>query len=349
MQLTPHIIKKPSQRGFTLLELLITIGIIAILASLLLPAIMGARARVKDAEVKSELSALEIALAAFQKDYGVFPPSSIVLCENPTDWNSTAAEIVRSKAILRQIWPNFDFTIERDYNDDNGDGIVNNAGDDEVDIFSLNGAECLVTFLGGVIEPQISNDKTEYVPKGFSKNPANPFEPTTVSSTRYPSYFDFDIGRLVPRVNGGISYLDKYVGQLRPIWYLSSYDGRGYRYEYPSTVDSNPDFDIYNHELPTIYNYPGLEVGMYVPYLQAGHTPLSDQDNTTNRYKANHQPWKKSSFQLISPGRDFEYGTGGIYKEGARFDHKGRDTTDAERKDYDFDNITNFAGGKLSN
>ena len=62
-----------NQKGFTLLELLIVITIIVMLASLLIPAGSKARERARMAKAKSHISALELAITAFQTDFGYYP------------------------------------------------------------------------------------------------------------------------------------------------------------------------------------------------------------------------------------------------------------------------------------
>jgi prepilin-type N-terminal cleavage/methylation domain-containing protein len=61
-------------RGFTLLELLVTVGIIALLAALLLPVLASARARAREAACTSHLSQLGKAMRMYLDDYGLRPP-----------------------------------------------------------------------------------------------------------------------------------------------------------------------------------------------------------------------------------------------------------------------------------
>ena len=55
--------------GFTSLELLIVIAIIAILAGLLLPALSTAKTRAKVAQAKTEMANLETAIKAYESEY----------------------------------------------------------------------------------------------------------------------------------------------------------------------------------------------------------------------------------------------------------------------------------------
>lgn len=71
-------------RGFTLVEIILVILVITILASTLLPKLMGAPARARDAGRINELSSLELALQSYYNDHGSFPASSGGTCLNPS-------------------------------------------------------------------------------------------------------------------------------------------------------------------------------------------------------------------------------------------------------------------------
>ena len=94
--------------GFTLIELMVVIVIIAILIGLLVPAVMGVRKTARDVEVRTDISKLEDAIAKFKVTYGTEPPSQLTLYAAPTAWELTAVSR-RHKGLIKQLWPQFSF------------------------------------------------------------------------------------------------------------------------------------------------------------------------------------------------------------------------------------------------
>lgn len=279
-----------NRRAFTLIELMIAIVIILILLGLLIPAIGGVRLTAQKAAVRTEITNMEAAITAFNADFGMDPPSSIVLWETQAGWNSD----LRSKNLIRKMWPQFSFSKQRDFN---GDSIYSDSSNK-----ALNAGECLVFFLGGVW------DSSGKVPNGFSKNPSDPFIVSSAGGGRMGPYFEFDASRFVDSdKNQVMEYKDTFPGQQKPYLYFSSYGGRGYR-----ITD-----EVTGTEMQDVY--------------RQGADP-------TTPPPTNDVPFKAKSYQIISPGVDSQYGTGGIYNPDKNF---------PANRTAEADNVTNFVGGSL--
>jgi prepilin-type N-terminal cleavage/methylation domain-containing protein len=63
-----------ARSAFTLVELLVVIGIIALLAALVTPAVMRAQTAARNAAIKAEIDMLHMAIMNYKNEYGSFPP-----------------------------------------------------------------------------------------------------------------------------------------------------------------------------------------------------------------------------------------------------------------------------------
>ena len=86
---------KPKKSAFTLVELLIVIGIISILVALLIPALSTVKTMAKETQQKAQLTTIEMGLTAFKNDYGDYPPShSYDYSNKVADYTYCGAEIL---------------------------------------------------------------------------------------------------------------------------------------------------------------------------------------------------------------------------------------------------------------
>ena len=66
---------KTRRSGLTVIEILVVVGIIALLVGLLMPAVHTVQKMAKETKQKAQFTAIELGLAAFKSDYGDYPPS----------------------------------------------------------------------------------------------------------------------------------------------------------------------------------------------------------------------------------------------------------------------------------
>lgn len=305
--------------GFTLVEILVVIAILAVLIGLLVPVLSGAQQTARITEVKADMQKLKSAITAFKLQFGVEPPGSIALSEDG-DWTaSTHSELPRSRAELRRIFPDYSFAAT----DFNRDG-------DTDDLHLLSGAECLVFFLGGML------DTSSGALDSFSTNPVAPFGAGT---NRFDTFYDFGTSgydsskstwtnRLVDLDGDGFpELLDTIPGQLKPYLYFSTFGGRNYRTT--ATDPAHPSLSVTPawHN-PDNYSASDPTNGMPYPYYR-------NWDLTSSTSSA---PYNKKSYQIISPGFDYAYGVGGSFDP---------ETSTSLLSADDRDNIVDFHPGLL--
>ncbi len=278
--------------GFTLIEIMVTITIVAILAGLLIPAVVRALSGARITEVHSDMEKLKTAITAFKVQFLREPPSEINLYEAPAGWTADP----RSRSIIRELWPRFNFRATRELD---GDTTTTNG------TVNLSGAECLVYFLGGGVDP------TSGALVGFSANPTDPLRlDAGATTTRVGPFYEFGS-------SGLDSTTKKWTGRL---------------------IDA--DSDNYPELLDTLPS----QQAPYLYFSSDGGKRYSADDNSARiaapYYKGSSgtRPYNEDSFQIISPGVDFSYGTGGNFVPGDL----------SALSEGDRDNIVNFHPGTLS-
>ena len=98
--------------GFTLVELLVVIGIIAILVAILLPSLNKAREQARSAACLSNLRQLAVAAGMYADDnLGRFPAPAWIGDPQPDDWNYWENGLDQTQGVLMKYLGGFDARI----------------------------------------------------------------------------------------------------------------------------------------------------------------------------------------------------------------------------------------------
>jgi type IV pilus assembly protein PilA len=89
--------------GFTLIEILVVVAIIGILVALLLPNMVGARARATDAQAKSNLNQFKSALRLHYNEHNEYPAGTDVSCIGLIDTKFIVADAIPASCKYTQI------------------------------------------------------------------------------------------------------------------------------------------------------------------------------------------------------------------------------------------------------
>jgi prepilin-type N-terminal cleavage/methylation domain-containing protein len=297
-----------SSAAFTMVEMLVVIGIIAILAALLLPAVNMAIKAARNAAIAVEVNQLDTAINTYKNDKGDFPPnfrdSSIVLrhirkCYPKADPNYVAQFVTRACTMPTSGSTSPNYFIDE--------------GESLVFWLSMTDNDPRYPFL------------SYYNPNNLPVNPKK--------------FYDFNEQRLVPintnevQLNSGVtvtadvrSYSNKFT-QDAPFIYI---DSRSY-------VDTCR-ISGYGNPQDTINSYAYAEntsVGVRPYWSESKNTSI-----TSNIWRDAYKAVNPTTFQIICAGQDGEFGDLSavtdmkVFPGGVNYDVG------------DKDNITNFSGGR---
>jgi len=133
--------RKSFRSGFTLLEVLLVIGIIVALAALVIPNVMGRGERAKVGTTKIQMKYIEDALDYFKLDIGRYPTTEeglLALVEKDQLEDEEEAEkwtkpYLKKASELRDGWNNeFNYVCPGEHNEDGFD-LSSNGPDGEED------------------------------------------------------------------------------------------------------------------------------------------------------------------------------------------------------------------------
>jgi prepilin-type N-terminal cleavage/methylation domain-containing protein len=280
----------------TLIEILVVMAIIAILIALLVSGVMAVWGRGYEAQNRTDILNLSVALDRFKADHKFYPPSQLKLHASLGQFGNSQLDI-QSITFISRMWPQLGNFVNIPWA---GKGVAIPAAG-----FILEGDQVLVFALGG--PPQLpapftlpmaaGNVNQTGIPAlmgGFSTNPVDPIDINNVlKNSSRKKYFDFDQGRLFFRdaASPFPSYRDAYPeqGAARPpspfVFFSSNNVANGYDTENYVTL-----------KMPVNAFY-GLS-----PYI----VPPTVANASTVYYRA-------ETFQIISAGLNGKFGTGGVW------------------------------------
>jgi len=111
---------KRKRTGFTVVEVLAAVGIIALMVGLLIPALSMVRDTARETKQKAQFTTIELALTAFKNDYGDYPKSDWPL--SPAPWSDYCGAQKLAEALVG--WDLLGFHPKSDFrsNGRNDDG-----------------------------------------------------------------------------------------------------------------------------------------------------------------------------------------------------------------------------------
>ncbi|HWB00261.1 MAG TPA: prepilin-type N-terminal cleavage/methylation domain-containing protein [Pirellulales bacterium] len=339
-----------ARHGFTLVELLVTIGIIGMLMSLLVVGVRQAMLRARVASTVVEISKLASSVQAFKERYGAYP-----LCMGDKTASATGSISGRQQRFVtsvRKAFPRYvpanpaystiNTFIQSNYKYKNKTQQLMSLSLD-----TLDPSESLVFWLGGFPTPV---DTASGLPRssrklfGFHTDPTAPFRVDTSSSSvvaqRTTSLFDFDDGRLQDSDNDGwLEYVPSLLNSVDSSAPYVYFDAQTYTQGSPSIGQA------------TSANYLGYSSTVYPDWGVA--VPWAGTVSSTAPIS-----WiNPNTFQIISSGADGSYSSSNelsqssprvpVYPAAQEYRY-GSATTATALDSYEQDNLTNFADGTVS-
>lgn len=348
--------RAPRRTGFTLVELLVVIAIIIILMALALVVVTRIWNKVDESRVTTEIASMAEKFQVFKKEFGRYPPSRLILCENGAAYTALISGgnqlAVESVEFLTAIFPGINLQAPVAPRGFNGTSSPQTGiGHDWAGRFGVNGffsgvvppgamtqtyvlegEEILVYFLGGMRYGDLTgqpNANSRTPARGFNSNKSLPcaMPPINGNSQRLGPFFEFQEDRIV------YSSFNPPSRRWNAVPTGSAPGGIGYFPVYLDRFDT--PYAYFAARPGTQNNYNGgdcanLMGGLFMPYYQSQTTVGPSQVTVFH---------KSDTFQIISAGRDQLFGTGGRYDR----NNPEAGLTSAA----DFDNITNISGGPI--
>jgi len=317
--------RAPRRAGFTLVELLVVIGIIVLLIGLLLPAISGAREAAKRTRATAEIRQLETAIGLFKSSrsmtylpaFGGGPNGTFRLCScYASDATGTWLpwpEVVYLKQLFPQMSPLDNGLRLNGQFVPNGVFTPQGAPNPTATPEYLDPNQTLVLFLTG-------NVYTAH--QGFSNNkqvPFTPVSPNNPTETRIGPFVDFPLTKFVVGAPGNNFPPPQGSPPIPSTNAASLVDPWGTPYAYFTSIQGNDYFKI---DAQNVVPNPGTLVttggnkpfqlpAFAVTTTLAGVTTTSIVAPYSTGSGSAAQYQNKKQVQIISAGRNRQFGPGG--------------------------------------
>jgi prepilin-type N-terminal cleavage/methylation domain-containing protein len=292
--------RTPDRNAFTLVELLVVVSIIAVLAALVTPAVMRARASARNAAIKVEIDMLHMALMNYKNEYGSFPP-----CES-----AAGATDPPVRHVMR-LFPRTALLVPGRWN------LENSPGGPARDQLDLGATGVLKDNSGTVIfTDTTSRNNIDFGPstaivfwlEGFTQNPTSPMYPASDRK----KLFDFDESR---RLTTGTppKFTGRYHIAGKPESFYVYYDAASYgRTDFIPIAAAGLENNAFVHVQPdtVLTNGANRQIPNWVTALPAAKQEL--WKFTVSEVPAERQfqrVFNPGTFQIINPGVDGEFGT----------------------------------------
>jgi len=301
--------------GFTLVEMLVVIGIIAVLAALLLPAVMGAITSARNTVIALEVKQLDTAIEAYRLEKGDYPPNF----RNP--------DVVRRH--ITKCYPRIDPTYFSDFMKYAfpTDGVTIPAPTKPM----IDESESLVFWLSMTD----TNAQYPFLSLNFKRSVTS-----TLPAANPKKYYDFDQTRLSQAISLDIpSFKAKFCGDTFYIYI----DSRSY--DNPLTDAT----DLCRFQTPDGVNTFGFaddSVNGVRPYWSdaTSSNAKSVPSGSSTLIRDKYKPINPNKFQIICAGQDGDFGY-----SSSDVDVKSFPSGANANQSYnlgDNDNITNFSNGR---
>jgi len=288
--------------GFTTVELLTVVGIMAMLVALLIPAVNAVKNTAKGVKQKAQFASIEMGLTAFRNDYGDYPPSN---WWDPPPAPPGLRDYCGSQKLAEALvgWDLMGFHPKSDFRAN---------GSNDAGMFVYNPADAVL----------MSQRKGPYLELAT----ANAFRLGDISADKPGLFIDtgllapdtfvlcdvFSVKRITFRKPGIFETTTQNAGT--PILYYRA--NTSSKILIPADGSSvDPQYRIYNLR----DNFPLINMGKLADWnkpLVARRKHLLEDFNFFYEYvrdpKVTARPWpyRPDSYILISAGLDGEYGTG---------------------------------------